>query len=133
MVLIGIEQTNMSHHETWGTYTPTLTGVNNVTSTTAYEAQWMQIGKVVTVSGKIGVEPTANNTSTRVRISLPVASNFATQQQCSGAGSNVDTTTTAHPVRIVADTTNNEAELGYYETHGTASEDMTFIFTYLIV
>jgi len=116
-----------------GTYTPTLTGVTNVSSTTSYEAQWSRVGNVVTVSGKIGVEPTANNTSTRVRISLPVASNFATEQQCAGSGSNVDTTSTAHSARVVADTTNNEAEFGYYETHGTSSEDMTFQFTYLVI
>lgn len=116
-----------------GTYTPTLTGVANVDSTTKYQAQWNRVGNVVTVSGKIGIDPTANNTSTRVRISLPVASNFATEQQCAGVGSNVDTTTTSHSARIIADTTNNEAEFGYYETHGTASEDMTFQFTYVVI
>lgn len=116
-----------------GTYTPTLTGVANVDGTTAYEAQWNRVGNVVTVSGKIGIDPTANNTSTRVRISLPVASNFATEQQCAGTGSNVDSTITAHSARVIADTTNNEAEFGYYETHGTGSEDLTFHFTYVVI
>src|SRR3990167_1580972 len=58
-------------------YTPTLTAVANVAAQTAYSCSYMQVGTVVTASGKIDIDPTAAApTATQIRLTLPVASNF---------------------------------------------------------
>jgi hypothetical protein len=56
-----------------GTYTPTLTNGTNVSSSTAYVCQWKRVGNVVTVSGRVDIDPTATG-ATVLGISLPVAS-----------------------------------------------------------
>lgn len=115
-----------------GTYTPTLTGVTNVTSSTAYVCQYMRVGNVVTVSGKIEVTPTLNNTQTAIGISLPIASNFANSGQCGGSSYTVANTVAGHGAAIYADATNDRAEMDYFETHG-ASDTFAFSFTYQII
>ena len=115
-----------------GTYTPTLTGVTNVTSTTAYVCQYMRVGNVVTVSGKIEVTPTVNNAQTTIGVSLPIASNFANSQECGGAAHSVANTVLGHGAAIYADATNDRAEMDYFETHG-ASDTFSFSFTYQII
>lgn len=63
---------------TSGTYTPTLTHVSNVSASAALPnaAIWTRNGDVVTVDGKIDVDPIAA-TATEVGISLPVPSQLA--------------------------------------------------------
>ena len=68
-----------------GSYTPTLTGVTNVAASTAYACQWMRVRDVVTVSGKVDVDPTVVG-STKLGISLPIASNLSAAEQCAGVG-----------------------------------------------
>jgi len=116
-----------------GTYTPTLTGVTNVTSTTAFTCQYMRVGNVVTVSGKLSVTATANNSQTVLGISLPIASNFAADENCGGLAHTINNTAAdQHGASIYADATNNRATFDYYETHGSA-DDFTFTFTYRII
>ena len=115
-----------------GTYTPTLTGVTNVTSSTAYVCQYMRVGNVVTVSGKIEVTPTLNNAQTTIGISLPIASNFANSGECGGSSHTVANTTAGHGAAIYADATNDRAEMDYFETHGV-SDTFAFSFTYQII
>jgi len=115
-----------------GTYTPTLTGITNVTSSTAYVCQYMRVGNVVTVSGKIEVTPTINNAQTTIGISLPIASNFSSSEQCGGSSHTVANTTAGHGAAIYADATNDRAEMDYFETHG-ASDTFSFSFTYKII
>lgn len=115
-----------------GTYTPTLTGVTNVSSTTARKCQYMRVGNTVTVAGQLDVIPTSNNTGIVVGLSLPVASNFTTAYECGGAGHSSDVTANAHGASIYADATNNRAEMTYYETHG-ATDTITFTFTYEVI
>lgn len=131
-MLIGIEQTNMSHHETWGKYTPTITGVNNVTSSTAYECQWMRIDKVVTVSGQVAITPTVNSSQTTFRMTLPIASNIGATEDVGGGGYTQNNTVAGHGINISGDATNNEALFDYFETHG-AVDTFNFSFTYQII
>lgn len=113
-----------------GTYTPTLTGVTNVASTTALECQYLRVGSVVTVSGAVTVTPTAAaGTTTDVGISLPISSNFATAHQCGGfAGENLN----AQYGPINGDTTNDRAVLSF-KAQVTSARSFYFTFTYLIV
>ena len=115
-----------------GTYTPTLTGVTNVSSTTARKCQWMRVGNVVTVSGQMEVTATANNAQTTLGISLPVSSNFGTAYECGGAGYTKGNTVAGHGASIYADATNNRAEMDYFETHG-AADTFAFNFTYEVI
>lgn len=115
-----------------GTYTPTLTNVANVDASTAYACQWMRVGNVVTVSGRINVDATATGTQTDVGMSLPIASNFA------GAGSNECAGVAfAHAIaggfNIQADTTNDRANFSSVDINTTADAAYFFTFTYLIL
>lgn len=112
-----------------GTYTPTLTNVANIDSTTAYQCQYMRVGNVVTVSGKLDIDPTAAATPTQVGISLPIASNLGAREDCAGSGC---CNTISQPAAIRADFTNDRAELDFISTT-TLSSGMFFSFTYELI
>lgn len=115
-----------------GTYTPTLTNVTNVTSSTASVCQYLRVGDSVTVSGRIDATPTAGGgTLSRVDISLPIASNFTLAAQCAGAGS-FSQSTGITSAQIIGDTTNDRA-IFQFNSNVTASTAGLFTFTYRIV
>lgn len=112
-----------------GTYTPTLTNVANVTSSAAFVCQWMRVGSVVTVSGKVDIELSAPATPTELGVTLPIASNFASEEQCGGTSLSEANATS---IRILADSVNNRAS--FQANGGTATNDSySFIFTYSII
>jgi len=113
-----------------GTYTPTLTNVTNIDSTTAYDAQYLRVGSVVTVSGELDLNPTVTPADTEVGISLPIASNLAQTYQLGGTANSFDVISEAGTVR--GDAANNRASLRLV-TNSAATHKMTFIFTYLII
>lgn len=112
----------------FGDYTPALTNGANVAASTAYPCQFLRVGNVVHVSGRIDVDPTIV-TITTVGISLPIASNLATTSQCAGVGAS---TSIAGAGGIYADVTNNRAELTFVTTN-VANQDIHFTFTYLVI
>lgn len=112
-----------------GTYTPTLTNVTNLDSSTSDVCQYLRVGSVVTVSGLITIDPTATGT-VQLGISLPIASNFASNTQLGGTG--VSSAVSGQAAAIRADTTNDRAQLAWVTTD-TSSRTMAFSFTYLIV
>lgn len=112
-----------------GTYTPTLTNVTNIDSSTAFACQYMRVGSMVTVSGKVTIDPTASS-ATELGMSLPIASNFANEEELAGNAS--DGTANNHPVRIKADATNNRAAF-VFNPSGTGSADYSFVFMYQII
>lgn len=69
-----------------GIYTPALTLVANLSTATAFPCQYLRVGSVVSVSGRVDVDPVAA-LDTQLGISLPIASNFATVESCAGVGS----------------------------------------------
>ena len=112
-------------------YTPSLTNVTNVTASTAFSCQYMRIGNVVTVSGKVNIDPTAAAaTPAELGMSLPIASNFTAEEQCGGTA--VSEIASTYPVRILADAVNNRASFKFLA--GTTSNDSySFTFTYWII
>lgn len=56
-----------------GTYTPTVTGVTNVTSAASPAGFFLRVGNVVTVAGSVTIDHTAN-ALTEFTISVPIAS-----------------------------------------------------------
>jgi hypothetical protein len=112
-----------------GVYTPTLTGVANVSASTAYACQYLRLDNVVTVSGKVNIDPTAATTLTQLGISLPVPSNIGATEQCGGAAASGSILAAG---AISGDASNNRAQLDYI-SQGTAAHDMYFSFTYQVI
>jgi len=110
-----------------GTYTPSLSNTTNITSSTAFTSQYMRVGNVVTVSGRVTIDPTATGSIT-LGVSLPIASTFTAQQQCCGVSSSQQN----DPLGIVADATNLRASfIGV--VNDAASRTYSYSFTYQII
>ncbi len=112
------------------TYTPTLTGVANVAASTAYAIPYVRIGSTVFVSGRVSIDPTAGATLTRIGISLPVASNFASAENCGGTAYSVAPN---YSGAIFADAANDRAELDYTTAADVANQDFFFTFGYVVI
>jgi hypothetical protein len=112
-----------------GTYTPTLTGVTNVDSSIAHACQYMRVGSVVTVSGAFEINCTAA-AATELGISLPIASNFGSSQQCGGTA--FADAIAGMGAAIAGDTANDRAAV-LFVTTDTSNRTMRFSFTYRIV
>lgn len=69
-----------------GTYTPTGSAVNKVTSVTPDAAQYLRVGSVVTVSGRVTVDITSAGSSVRWELSCPITTSHST----SSAGGTFD-------------------------------------------
>jgi hypothetical protein len=112
-----------------GTYTPTLTGVTNIAASTARQCTWARVGNWVHVAGQLDVDPTAAAASA-LGISLPIASDFTTAYQCGGNG--MSTAVADGAAGIVADATNNRAEMQWVAV-STANHTVAFSFAYEVV
>ncbi|TSA62253.1 MAG: hypothetical protein D4R41_01850 [Sediminibacterium sp.] len=113
-----------------GTYTPTLAGVYNVTSTAAFPSQYMRVGNVVTVSGVVSAKATAANTWTRVSISLPINSNFDWSYRAGGGGG---AGSTGNVCSIQAGASTSLVYLDVYPPSTTLTYDYHYSFTYTIM
>lgn len=114
-----------------GTYTPTLTNEANLNSSTAYICQYVRVGDVVTVSGKVDVDITSATILTQLGISLPIASDLANSQECSGVAS-VPGGVSPNSAAILGNTANNRARMEWNPSTAYVSA-MYFQFMYLVV
>lgn len=113
-----------------GTYTPTLTNVTNITTSTAFTCQYLVIENTVTVSGKVSVD-TAGAGAAELGISLPVASDFTAEEQCGG---NANTISGTHNgAGILADATNDRASMQWNAAGVGGARTWSFSFTYQIL
>lgn len=114
-----------------GTYSPTFTSVSNLDATpTGNDAMYFRIGNIVHVAGNYSANPTSAGGAYQFRMSLPVASNFAnTYELAGGTAPQADNTQSN---RIIADTTNDEADFVVFPI-GTGAEFHTFEFTYKVI
>jgi hypothetical protein len=116
-----------------GTYTPALTNVANAGSLTSDGAQYMRVGNTVTVSGRFQLLPTAGATLTRIRLTIPVASDFTDSNNVECMGSANTSSASGHtPGIIQSNNANNEAEVLFY-SNTTGSTVVIFHFTYRVV
>jgi len=67
-----------------GTYTPTLTDAGNTSARSASVCQYMRVGNVVTVSGRVTITATTNGVNTAFYVTLPIASTFANGDNVGG-------------------------------------------------
>jgi len=114
-----------------GTYTPTLTNVANTSARTASACQWLRVGNVVTVSGKVTLTPSLTTTATQIGMSLPIASTFAADTNLGGTAA-PSLAAVASAALIQADVANARANLAWW-SNGTASTDFWFSFTYVVL
>jgi hypothetical protein len=113
-----------------GTYVPTLTAVANVSSSSPNALQYVRVGNTVTVSGFIGVTPTATGLVS-IDVSLPIASNFAAANELVGAGWSAETAG-FNAVQVIANATNDRAAINFYTSH-TGVRAVGFTFTYTVI
>lgn len=109
-------------------YTPTLTGVQNVTSSTARDIGYARTGNWVTGAGQFDVNPTAAG-QVIIGVSLPVSSNFSTGYEGGGAGG---VQGIASAVVVLIDTTNKRFSLLYQAT-ASGAQTVIFSFGYQVV
>lgn len=113
-----------------GNYTPTLTNVANLDSSTAYTTAWSRVGNVVTVAGKVLIDPTAGGgTTTTLGISLPVASALAVDTDLAGSGAATGVQLAAG---IYADAANDRAQM-QFASPTTAQQTVYFVFCYTVI
>lgn len=110
-----------------GTYTPSLTNTTNISASTAFACQYIRVGNVITVSGRVTIDPTAAGAIT-LGFSLPVASNFTALGQCGGASANAF----GDAIQIIADTVNDYASFTGTVVE-TGNRTYGFNFTYLVL
>jgi len=116
-----------------GTYTPAQVSTNvNVSSITFGACQYMRVGNTVTVGGQILFTAVASGTDTTVRMSLPIASNFASTRQLGGSGAAVNGGIYGtNGIVCLADVTNKCVEIRGRPTT-TSSTTYNFSFTYQV-
>lgn len=113
-----------------GTYTPTMTNVANLDASTAYVCQYLRVGNVVTVSGRVDIDPTAPATSTQLGISLPIASNFGAAEDCAGVAFASGVAWQGAAIR--ADAANDRAEM-IFVAGDLTNQPMYFHFSYEVI
>lgn len=111
-------------------YTPTLTNVANVAASTAYLCYCARVGDVVIVFGKVDIDPTLTNTLTQIDLSLPIASNFAAEEDCGGMFS--AGTVAGSEGRVYANTTDDRMRLEFVPTD-VANRSFSFIAGYRVI
>jgi len=114
-----------------GVYTPTLTNVTNITASTAFQCQYCRVGTVVTVSGKVDIDPTAATALTQLGISLPIASNFGAAEDCGGTAAAA--AVAGYSAGIYGDLTNDRASLDFTTAADAANRTWNFIFSYRVI
>lgn len=116
---------------TSSTYVPTFTNVANISANTNALATYMQFGNTVLVSGKVSIDPTSASTLTKLGISVPVASNFSNLSDCCGTAAT--SAVAGYSASILADTTNDRAQLEFTTGADVANRDWYFIFAYTVI
>lgn len=111
-----------------GTYSPTLTDVTNTGSSSTFTCQWLRVGDVVTVSGRLQTAAASGGVASQLDVSLPIASNFTDGGGLGGAGTSFSSTGNV-PVVIFTETTNDRARF-LFRPLAAESQAIGFSFTY---
>lgn len=115
-----------------GTYTPTLTSVLNVTSTSARVCNWLRVGNIVHVSGQCEIDPTTGLSQTQVDISLPIASALSATAQLSGAGAATNNSPGAFG-NILGNSGSDRASLFFWAPSSPPNDLWSWAFSYEVL
>lgn len=113
-----------------GTYTPTNTSISNLDSApTAFTTNYMRVGNMVTVSGKVTIDPSGGGDSIW-EMTLPVSSTFTAEEDLAGTFQ-LDTSSGSRENGIKAQTSNGKARFKGNMGFTTAVSGF-FIFMYQV-
>lgn len=111
-----------------GKYTPTITNVANASSITGYEARYIRVGSIVSVTGRFDATVTSGSgTATEIGISLPIASNLASTDDLAGVFQIHLSLGGGAIVVVEADITNDRAKIRF---NSSGSGATTFVYAY---
>lgn len=113
-----------------GTYTPTLFDVANITTSASFPARWNRVGNMVTVSGRVNIDPSSNNQDTILGMSLPIASNFLSLEDAAGAANCPDVA--GQSAAILADIAADRTSLRFV-AGSSAAHDFYYIYQYEVM
>ena len=113
-----------------GTYTPTLFNVANVAASSSYPARWNRVGNMITVSGRVAIDPTSNNQDTILGMSLPVASSLVSLEDAAGTAACPEVA--GQSAAIFADVAADRASLRFV-SGSSAAHDFYYIFQYEVM
>lgn len=114
-----------------GTYTPTRSAeANTDANVTMTEAQYMQIGATVTVSGRFTADPTTTTVATSFEMTLPVASDIGAVEDV--AGTSVCGNILSMCAEVVGVTANNTAKI-QWKASDVTSQTWSYSFTYQVL
>ncbi|MDP2682010.1 MAG: hypothetical protein Q8P28_04265 [Deltaproteobacteria bacterium] len=104
-----------------GTWTPTATLVANLDTCVPVQGHWFRVGNVISAFVEFSADATTSGVTSRLRFSLPVASDFANSGDAVGL---LDTANALNDHGVVlADVANNEVELNWI---ATTTSNITF-------
>ena len=115
-----------------GTYTPTVAGLSNVDLVAAWPLQYVRVGNVVTVSGRVEIDATSVGSVTRISMSLPITTAFSGANQAGGvASSSADSS----PAQVLAIYANPSSALVWFDGRAQSASSLGhwFSFTYQII
>lgn len=116
-----------------GIYTPTGTTGSNVSAVTPAQAQYIQIGSVVFVTGRVSATATQGSAAV-FYLSLPVASDLTTSDDLAGLLAESSNGAAGMATGIIdADTTNNRAQITLPSASGGGAQNMYFHFSYEVI
>lgn len=106
-----------------GTYTPSLSPLNNIDRSAASVCQYMRVGNIITVSGEFQVDTRAAG-AFELGMSLPVAVDLTNSSEAAGTASSGSVT-----LRLSGDAANNRVSISGIAVNG-ANASYSFSFTY---
>lgn len=122
-----------------GTYTPTFSNTNNLDATPISDANachWIQVGRIVHVSGFVAINPTTNTTATYFDMTLPVLpnSNFTGGTEANGVvvhtSSGIGSTPSAGFVTAIGST--KTVRMGCVAQDTSSGRNFYYYFTYVL-
>lgn len=112
-----------------GTYTPTFTNTSNVSSFGSINsANYMRQGDMITVSGRVYVNPISANVNTQFRMTLPIETTFSLFAELGGVLFSKNSQSLGGA--ILADTTYEQARFQYINTSDVIGREFSFIYMY---
>jgi hypothetical protein len=113
-----------------GVYTPTLFNVANVAASSSFPARWNRVGNMITVSGRVSIDPASNNQDTILGMSLPIASNFLSLEDAAGTANCPDVA--GQSAAILADIAADRTSLRFV-AGSSAAHDFYYIYQYEVM
>lgn len=113
------------------TYSPTRSAESNLdANVTPSSAQYMRVGNVVTVSGRVtGVDPTAAGAAS-FELSLPIASNIGAVEDCAGVA--FSGTIAGQGAAVTGSVANNTAVFSWIAVD-TTSQSWSYTYSYEVI